>query len=264
MTYLTAICYFRHYPDSPTSLQRISLFNENIKSLKVETETLIVELPPHVLNDSVRLKAGFPIHLGLNYAIRRAKGDFILLSARDDIFNEPLAKFLESKQLQRNTLYRIDRTDVRMTDHYGSLDEMRGYCERNAYKVNSMWESYVKNRHLMSATRLRFWPHQVPYTNASGDFLLMHREHWFELRGIPELVGNGLHLDSFMVYSAIYSGLKQVILRPPLQLYHLDHPRVAHTASPHLMGVLDAMRRLRKPLLLNDENWGMHEEIIIK
>ena len=273
-TYLTAVCSYRYYSDTPSSKSKIELFRENIESLKIPTEVLVVELPPYILEDSIRLRPGFPVHLGLNYAIRRAEGEFILCTSKDIIFNDELARFIESKQLRRNTIYRIDRTDVRETSDYGPLERMREYCRENSYKVNTIWDPYkvntIWNPRNRRATRLLmkmlYWPHPVPYGNASGDFLLMHRTHWFDLRGFPELLGNGLHLDSFVVYSAVYSGLKQVVLKPPMRLYHLDHPRnppdAGHRPAPHTMKLLRQMRGLRQRMVLNDEDWGTRQEII--
>ncbi len=267
MVYLTVVTFFRHFADTPTSLDRINLLVENVKTLSLETEVLIVEAPPYVLKDSIRLRAGFRAHLGLNAAIRRAKGEYILLTSRDTVFNPDLMRFFESRKLKPRIIYRIDRKDVRPAEKYGSVEEMQKYCASNTYRINSRWDVY--RPHDIPAilarvlARLYFAPFPVPYTNASGDFLLMHRDDWFRLRGFPEIVNSGIHLDSFVVYSAIYSGMRQVILKDPLKLYHIEHPRTPAPSSPHMLQVLDAMRRLRKPIVLNDEDWGMHENLLV-
>lgn len=268
MTYLTAITFYRHFADTPTSLDRIKFFETSVKSLSLETETIIVEAPPYVLEGSIRLKPGFRAHLGLNAAIRRAKGEYVLLTSRDTVMSPELMRFIESRKLEPNTIYRVDRRDVKPAESYGSVEEMQDFCAKNTYKVNSRWDVYRRPGipEALGALRAKiyFFPFPVPHTNASGDFLLMHRDDWFKLRAFPEIVNNGMHLDSFVVYSAIYSHMKQVIFEDPLRLYHIEHPRTPPPSSPHMLRVLDAMHALGKPIVLNDEDWGTHQDLIVE
>lgn len=239
-----------------------------MKALPVEVEALVVEAPPYVLPDSIRLRQGFKPHLGLNAAIRRAKGEYILLTSRDTVFSPELATFLGSRKLERNTIYRIDRTDVKEAETYGSLEEMQAYCAANQLETNTRWAVYrpwgIPEALSSVLMRVYFAPFPVPHTNACGDFLLMHRDDWFRLRAFPEIVNNGMHLDSFVVYAAIYSRMRQVVLRPPMRLYHVEHPRTPPPSSPHILSVLRAMHTARKPFILNDDDWGMHGSLIVE
>lgn len=127
-------------------------------------------------------------------------------------------------------------------------------------------------------TRLRaarhWWEERlatVPlHVMAAGDFTLMSRRAWFALRAYPELEWHALHLDAAMVYFAHYSGLREVTLSEPI--YHLDHERsegdsalpaalMADGQIPTLTWELFErwaikMRRLRRPLNFNDDDWG--------
>jgi hypothetical protein len=114
------------------------------------------------------------------------------------------------------------------------------------------------------------------HTNASGDFTLMAKKHWFELRGYPELEMFSFHLDSFLCYMAHYHSLKEIILESPMRMYHIDHtqgwtPEVEKSQSlnqslesagiPQLSHeefnrLTIQMARERKPTILNENNWG--------
>jgi hypothetical protein len=59
------------------------------------------------------------------------------------------------------------------------------------------------------------------HTNACGDFTIMAKEQWLELRGYPELQMYSLHIDSLICYMAHYSGLKECVLKYPV--YHIEH-----------------------------------------
>jgi hypothetical protein len=47
------------------------------------------------------------------------------------------------------------------------------------------------------------------HTNASGDFLMMHRDGWFKIKGHPENTYLSIHTDAISVAMARYSGLKE-------------------------------------------------------
>ncbi len=67
-------------------------------------------------------------------------------------------------------------------------------------------------------------PHAPPASGlffaASGDFLMMSRKQWENLRGYPEASHNA-HVDSAGVYYADKLGLSQVILHQPIT--HIPH-----------------------------------------
>ncbi|HLK21924.1 MAG TPA: hypothetical protein VKT81_23410 [Bryobacteraceae bacterium] len=115
------------------------------------------------------------------------------------------------------------------------------------------------------------------HTFACGDFTLMSRQHWFDLRGYAELDQFSMHIDSLFCYSAHYAGAEEEILLEPLRIYHIEHA-VASGWTPegqerYLAGVLQrgiplltyddvlwfikSVRTLRAPVIFNLENWGL-------
>jgi hypothetical protein len=113
------------------------------------------------------------------------------------------------------------------------------------------------------------------HTNACGDFTLMLRERWFGLRGYPELDTFSIHLDSVLLQMAYHSGARQVILKQPMRLYHIEHASgwtpdesVRLKARMNALGVpllseeqyiqwARDMSVMRAPILFNDDRWGL-------
>lgn len=122
------------------------------------------------------------------------------------------------------------------------------------------------------------------HTNASGDFTLMSRQDWFDLRGYPELPVHAMHLDSLLCYMAFYAGLQENVLDDPLRIYHIEHA-FGWTPESNRDGAYDQeliergiprifdeelnhyaiqMKRLQSPLLQNSEAWGFAGENLVE
>ena len=71
-------------------------------------------------------------------------------------------------------------------------------------------------------------PEQVAYEaldmDACGDFTLMSRKAWMDIRGYAELDLYSIHVDSLALCAAAALGYKQVVLPKESCTYHLDHP----------------------------------------
>lgn len=117
-----------------------------------------------------------------------------------------------------------------------------------------------------------FGPPRV-HTNGCGDFTMLARRHWFGLRGYPELPLWSMHMDSFLCFMSVASGLRERVLTPPCAMFHMEHERswVVMTPEERLrtfalkpwidIGLLsdlweDAYTE-RRPILFNDEQWGL-------
>lgn len=120
------------------------------------------------------------------------------------------------------------------------------------------------------------------HTNACGDFTLMAREHWLDLRGYPEFELHAMNLDSVLCYTAHHGGLCEETLRDPCRIYHIEHAagsgwtpegegklyaRLAASGIPRLdhrelMGWAAQMRRFDSTMIFNREDWGLaHEQL---
>lgn len=115
------------------------------------------------------------------------------------------------------------------------------------------------------------------HLNASGDFTMLAREHWFDLRGHPEFEMYSLHIDSVFCYMAHHAGCREAVLPDPMRIYHIEHS-TGSGWTPEGEGVLMArlrqqgipvlsageilhwatqMRRQNGPIIFNRETWGL-------
>jgi len=117
------------------------------------------------------------------------------------------------------------------------------------------------------------------HTNGCGDFTLLAREHWFDLRGYPEFDLFSMNIDSVLCYAAHHGGAREEILAEPMRIYHIEHgagsgwtpegqaEMFAKVAARGLTFIsyqevvtwAAQMRRLNCPMIFNHENWGLAE-----
>jgi hypothetical protein len=103
---------------------------------------------------------------------------------------------------------------------------------------------YTASRHDMHDDKL------LQICDGPGDFALMYRDRWMELRGYLDLVSY-THIDSLLLWNASHAGIKNVKLPHPI--FHQEHDRSEHklrtgihsSDMPKFIG------------MKNDENWGL-------
>lgn len=177
--------------------------------------------------------------IGKNVGIRRAKGQYILATNIDIIFSAELICFLAKKQLEPGVFYRVDRIDVESNIPVGkSLDEKLEFCRSHVIRINSKY--YLASSSNFKAlvvdithnpALLGFYFTNLIYKlriprlhyNACGDFTLISKKDWDIMRGYPELEIFSLHIDSLFLMSAYYSGYHEQVLKPPQEIYHIEH-----------------------------------------
>ena len=118
------------------------------------------------------------------------------------------------------------------------------------------------------------------HSNGCGDFTLMHRDRWRDLRGYAELDLFSMNLDAVLCYAAYHSGLHEEILLDPMRIYHIEHGsgwtpdgeinmyhRLTAKGIPHVdyhqvVQWVSDMRRFDAPLIFNGKNWGLADVIL--
>jgi hypothetical protein len=115
------------------------------------------------------------------------------------------------------------------------------------------------------------------HTNGCGDFTLLAREHWFDLRAYPEFDLFSMNIDSVFCYAAHHAGATEQILPEPMRIYHIEHgtgsgwtpegqeqlfARLAAKGLPFVpyhdvVAWAAQMRRLNCTMIFNHENWGL-------
>ncbi|NMC49425.1 MAG: hypothetical protein GYA47_08375 [Desulfovibrio sp.] len=242
------------------------------------------------------LHAGFPNAariplfqmIAKNVGIRRAKAPFVLATNVDVLFSMELMAWLADRNPDPGAMYRLDRCDIPPAPELGGTLEARmDYCRGHVIRI------YAASKVLTPAGGRKFFapeadafrspgnlpgkePGMPPYlhTNACGDFTLLSRDAWMDLRGYPELPLRAFKLDGLLCYAAHYAGFREQVLAYPLQVYHMDHgargdgadvaiaDRARAAESPLAFGdyslYIGAMRRNNHPMLLNGRRtWGL-------
>jgi hypothetical protein len=115
------------------------------------------------------------------------------------------------------------------------------------------------------------------HLTACGDFQMMSREDWANIRGYAELDQFSLHLDSLLSYCAAPLGITEEILEAPMRVYHVEHDvgtgwtpeghkqlaeRLAQRRIPmvlfeDLSDMVAQMRQRGAPMIFNLDDWGL-------
>lgn len=115
------------------------------------------------------------------------------------------------------------------------------------------------------------------HTNACGDFTLLGRDQWSELRGYPELDVFSIHIDSVLCCAAHHAGFHEKILPDPMRIYHIEHrtgsgwtpegqaelfTRIAAKGIPWLdyreyIVWAEQMHRFNSTMIFNRKDWGL-------
>ncbi len=260
-------------PAGKESLSRAISWPSGLKSAKVRFIEVPLETHRKVLGSDKLLMFEF---LAKNVGIRRAKGEYMVVTNPDIIFNDELIGFLASKKLSPECFYRMDRYDVKKTIPLNmSVKEQLDFCEKNWTAVRTMkadrkrafpYFDYSNLRSILSRIRSMFIrdPRTGIHTNASGDFFLMARSEWNKLRGYPELP-LPCFVDGYMCFIAASSGLPQVILNSRKRIYHQSHGSYINRADfskeyETYKECAKQMARSNQSLITNDENWGLAGE----
>ncbi len=211
------------------------------ETLPQPPKTGFVSVKHVIVPPSFHNKSRFASVLGLyqmiakNVGIRRAGATLILCSNVDVLFSDPLVSFLAGKELDQNSFYRANRADVSSNVYsIANIDEQLKYCEANKIRVLGKHKMGLFDRaYLLKPFRSKeqFRIEQLD-TVACGDFTLMHKDIWNNIKGYPELDFYSIHIDTMALLAADACGYKQVILPKDMCLYHAEHKNGWETLTP--------------------------------
>ncbi|MGA2108556.1 MAG: hypothetical protein ABSH25_13040 [Syntrophorhabdales bacterium] len=230
-------------------------------------------------------------YMAKNVGIRRAHGEFILVTNPDIIFSDELTAFLARGNLPTDSYIEVDRYDIgKAPSLRAPVDKTLRFCSRNVVRIwTGEWAPVdprfsTEVRRLVrsfasrpSPARLARWlwrrikfskngncpegPEVKPAKvrlGAPGDFLLMARQQWRELRGFPELLSYR-GIDFYMVCVASAAGLREVAL--PYRIYHQEHGRSEQALRPAIgvenMPGFREMLETKRPTIVNGDKWGL-------
>lgn len=215
-------------------------------------------------------------YIGKNAGVVRARGEFILTTNPDILFSEGLMQWLAKRQLEKNAYYRTARYDISepVPDNL-STREALAFCKSRIEAVHghigsTPWSGrydilrFCKNLKEYLGHSRRQGVLFSPFTNAAGDFILMHCDHWKRLGGFPELPTHSF-IDSYLVCMAHFSGIQlRAIKGKGIFLFHQYQERASGISRPFTDLDLFYSRCRRmiadgKALELNGKDWGLGE-----
>ncbi len=225
-----------------------------------------------------------------NVGLRRARGRF-LLSTDPDVLFTPQVFQAFAKKLRRRAFYRIDRYDVAEdVNECANVPEQLAFCRQRIAGIHTdyastefpkivsldqpgeidEWLAPLRLAYRRTLALPRFahrhqerltYPVDKFHTNASGCFILMHRDAWSAICGHPEFTTRG-HSDSVTCWSAVSAGLRQVVLQPPCYMFHQPHARGETSAWPQTdwrPWYLEFQKACakRRTLQISGPSWGL-------
>ncbi|MDD1664694.1 MAG: hypothetical protein LUQ32_05015 [Methanomicrobiales archaeon] len=211
-------------------------------------KTRIITVPQEV-HSTIKNADRIPLFqmIGKNVGIRRAEGQFILATNIDILFSDELIEYLARKKLKENIIYRVDRMDVsapfsesKWFSYFFRHPEyvMQDYCQSHTIRINKKYGTisrtssknaqlkiYLKHKFLKFSNRVT---KNIPFygnihSNGCGDFTLMSRALWMELRGYPEIQIFSWNIDSLLLIIAFHRHIAEMDLKPPMNVYHIEH-----------------------------------------
>jgi len=260
-------------PANKKPLAQALSWPSRLKSIKIRFITVPPEVHNHLPKSDKMQMFEF---LAKNVGVRRAKGEYVLVTNPDIVFNDDLIAFLAEKKLLPESFYRIDRYDVaRVIPSDISPREQLVFCEKNWKETKGLqgdrrrnfpYFNYKQLRSILSQIKAKFIydPRSKIHTNASGDFFLAANSQWQKLRGYPELPIPSF-IDSYLCFMAVSSGLSQVILNGKKRIYHQGHTSYVNRDKLYkeyegYKERAEEMIKKGQPWIINDENWGLGKE----
>jgi hypothetical protein len=156
--------------------------------------------------------------LSFNAALRTTAADYVLITGGDDFIGSELARRMIEEGLRPGCLYRAERVNVRRDFPFTASDIRDIELPENIVSIDTCTEPpYDK----------------PPYTNASGDFLLLDSGTMAGLRGLDEGIRNArLHVDSRFCATAMTVVDDCRLLG---RIFHIDHGR-SYNNTPDVPG----------------------------
>lgn len=256
---------------------------------------------PHSIHARYKMGTEIPLFqmIAKNIGIRRAACDFILCSNVDLLFSDGLMTALANNAFDKRSYYRAGRCDVpNKIEADWSVEQMLTFCERNTikhlgkdprYLYIGEWPHLVpRNRFtmytldFMNYLRLKYLYDEVPLklrpldASACGDFTMMHRDGWHDIKGYLELDLYSLHIDTFALMMAITKNYKQVIFGKEECTYHIEHDTGWESMNPiekikfwekrpglahdFIWEAAKYMLYQKQTYYINDDSWGMPDQ----
>ncbi len=252
----------------PLKEKRLFEVLETPKSSKVSYR--FIEIPKKI-HDNFKNEKNAPLleYPGKNVGIRKAEGEFVLITNPDIIISNEMIEFLSKKKLKKRVIYRTSRFDLPI-DVPSELkgEDLLKFCEKN-WRVR--WDIRF-GRSPRGLKRILYIPRMfarfvypfifekyLPYRyhgGMPGDFTLLSKEDWETIGGYPEM-GWTTVLDFYAIIFSIITFGKMKKL--PYKIYHQHHERNVPRDSDFQKYIEDSIKMLKTKKIIgkNLAGWGL-------
>lgn len=198
---------------------------------------------------------------GKNVGIRRARGEFVLVTNPDIIFTQQLIDEIAKQRLRLDTVYRTDRYDFH-TEGICDVDskDLQDFAVEHTFVVHAMADATSVSEPVHENERtLDLLPRSgiaadAWHTNGCGDFMLAAREVFFTVRGMYETIQHRWHVDSISLMRFGTAQIKQQVWVSPLCVFHQHHDRRPQDVA---FGSLDIKGLAAQP---GTTDWGFKDQ----
>ncbi|MEM7104609.1 MAG: glycosyltransferase family A protein [Bacteroidota bacterium] len=297
------IVNYNPIPDAP-GLEEMISWPKGRKYLEIKLLHVPGSIHKEYVNLSIRKTVPLFEFIAKNLAIPRAKGEFILCTNADILFSPSIFEWISKRQLKPGILYRSDRYDFKNSKSFKWPENDEEYesfeldLERHVFKffihggiyrlsfpknidlrkkLFSFYQSirtyyYTRFTWIPIIREVRILP-MIPkeqlfffkyHCNAAGDFALMGKQDWMDIRGYLEDTWISTHTDSLQVLSSVFSGKKIEVL--PFPCYHQHHERRydfikknpdMDIMQKRLNESYAQMESTKQPIINDNDNWWL-------
>jgi len=167
-----------------------------------------------------------------NVGIRRARGEFVLVTNPDILFSPDLIDEIAQRKLRLDTVYRTDRYDFLTTGIEDvATEDLMDFALTQAFIVHGMAGSasvsmpIEPGHHTWNDLPVSVSEPGVWHTNGCGDFMLAAREAFYTVRGLYETVEHRWHIDSISLLRFAVAKMRHQIWTAPRCVFHQHHER---------------------------------------
>ena len=161
--------------------------------------------------------------VAVNTGFRRSRGQFIVNLVSDAFWSEKLISLIAERKLEKGYLYRCDRIDSK--DDFA----LEKYVTYEALLSDLKKHEIIRNKRIPFPDEFKGVVFPQLHTNACGDFQLMHRDHFYSLRGYYETEDVGCaHVDGILSFAAYAAGIKEFVLPDEMCVYKIAHHQMHH------------------------------------
>lgn len=231
-------------------------FNVRIITVPAEVHNAIPNNPPPVVE-----------FLAKNVGSRRACGQFILATNPDIIFSQPIIDKIAMRQLQHNTVYRVDHYNFdgkdldtypveQWVDHALSRTFDAFLTTDQSWITVKLSESspkkfdYLPQSNLSKVVDVAGNKMPLPHLNSCGSFMLLSKLSLDRVSGFYESFDRMVDsTDSISMARMLFQGIQQEIWTVPYCLFHKEH-----NGRDYPWNQDDVFEQAKKP---GKKDWGM-------